>query len=67
VFSSGDVESHKKFDLKSPIILDEGYKIAAKLGMSGTPSAVLIGRNGEFISETAIGAPQIWALLGKKK
>jgi peroxiredoxin/uncharacterized membrane protein YphA (DoxX/SURF4 family) len=67
LFSSGDVESHKKFDLKSPIILDEGYKIAAKLGMSGTPSAVLIGRNGEFISETAIGAPQIWALLGKKK
>ncbi len=65
VFSSGDIEIHKKFDLKSPIILDQEYKIASEFGMSGTPSAVLVSENGEIISETAIGAPQIWALLGK--
>lgn len=66
VFAAGDVEVLKTFDLHSPIILDEGYKIASKLGMSGTPSAVLVNENGEIISETAIGAPQIWALLGKR-
>ena len=67
LFSSGDAETHKKFDLKSPIILDDEHKTAEKLGMSGTPSAVLINENGKFISETALGAFEIWALLGKRK
>lgn len=67
VFSSGDVEVHKKFELKSPIVLEEDYKVAAELGMSGTPSAVLVSETGKFISETAIGADQIWALIGKRK
>ncbi len=67
VFSDGDREAHKTLELNSPIILDKDYKIAGEFGMSGTPSAVLVNENGEIISETAIGAPQIWALLGKKK
>lgn len=67
VFSTGDAEVHRNFELNSPIILDEGYKIAEKFGMSGTPSAVLVSEKGEIISETAIGAPQIWALIGKRK
>ncbi len=67
VFSDGEPEAHKSLELNSPIILDKDYKIAGQFGMSGTPSAVLVNENGEIISETAIGAPQIWALLGKKK
>ncbi len=67
VFSEGDEEMHRDIGLKSPIILDEGYKTAEKFGMSGTPSAVLINENGKIISETAIGASNIWALIGKRK
>ncbi len=67
LFSDGEPEAHKTLELNAPVILDKDYKISEEFGMSGTPSAVLVNENGEFISETAIGAQQIWALLGKKK
>jgi thiol-disulfide isomerase/thioredoxin/uncharacterized membrane protein YphA (DoxX/SURF4 family) len=67
VFSQGDVEEHKEIGLKSPIVLDEGYKTAVEFGMYGTPSAVLVNENGKIISETATGAGNIWALIGKRK
>lgn len=67
VFSEGDLAEHREFGLESPIILDEGYKTAAKFGMFGTPSAVLVNEEGRIVSETAAGAPQIWSLVGKKK
>jgi hypothetical protein len=35
--------------------------------MYGTPSAVLVNEDGVIVSETAIGAPDIWALIGKRK
>ncbi len=67
VFSEGDEEMHRDIGLKSPIVLDEGYKTAEKFGMYGTPSAVLINEHGKIASETAIGASNIWALIGKRK
>src|SRR5215204_3126274 len=67
VFSEGDPEAHKGIGLKSPIVLDEGYKTAEKFGMFGTPSAVLVNENGKIVSETATGAANIWALIGKRK
>ncbi len=67
VFSEGDNEDHREIGLKSPILLDEGYKTAATLGMHGTPSAILINENGKIASETALGADNIWALIGKRK
>ena len=67
VFSDGEIEAHRNLNLKSPILIDKDYKISEKLGMYGTPSAVLVNENGKIISETATGAPQIWSLLGKKR
>ena len=67
VFSEGDAETHKQIGLKSPILLDEGYKTAEKFGMFGTPSAVLVNEDGKIVSETAVGAGNIWALIGKRK
>jgi protein-disulfide isomerase len=67
VFSDGDAETHKNLELNAPILLDKNYKTAEKLGMAGTPSAVLIDENGVIVSETAIGAGNIWALIGKRK
>jgi peroxiredoxin/uncharacterized membrane protein YphA (DoxX/SURF4 family) len=66
VFSDGSRDEHKEFRLKSPVIQDEGHKTAAGFGMYGTPSAVLVNEDGVIVSETAIGAPDIWALVGKR-
>lgn len=67
IFSDGEPEQHREFDLNAPILLDKGYQTSRKLGMSGTPSAVLINEDGIIISETAIGAAQIWSLVGRRK
>jgi len=65
--SEGKPEEHQTLDLRSPVVLDGERKISEELGMNGTPSAVLVNEDGRIISETALGAEQIWALLGKKK
>ena len=66
VFSDGDQREHMKIGLASPIVLDKDFKTAAKLGMHGTPSAVLIDEEGRYASELAIGATNIWALVGRR-
>jgi thiol-disulfide isomerase/thioredoxin len=65
VFSEGEAEANAALGFKSPVVLDQGYKAATDLGMFGTPSAVLVNEEGVIISETAIGAPDIWALAGR--
>ncbi len=67
VFSDGDEETLREFGLISPIVLDEGHRTAATLGMFGTPSAVLVNEDGVIVTETAIGAPNIWSLIGKRR
>ncbi len=67
MLSDGTVESLQELEINSPIVLDKERKISKELGWSGTPSAVLLDEEGIIISETAIGASNIWALLGKKK
>lgn len=65
--SSGEVEANKEIGLNSTIVLDNEGVISNNLGMSGTPSAVLINENGKVISEVAVGSSQIWALVGRKE
>ncbi len=67
LLSSGDPEANREMNLQLPIVLDDERKVAGKLGMNGTPSAVLINENGKIVSEAAVGAEQIWTLLGKEK
>jgi len=67
VFSDGKIEDLEALGLASPVILDESHKIASGFGMFGTPSAVLVNEDGVIISETAVGAPNIWSLIGKRK
>jgi thiol-disulfide isomerase/thioredoxin len=67
VFSDGPADEHAELDLRSPIVIDAGYKTAEKIGMFGTPSAVLLDDDGKVITETALGARNIWALIGKRK
>lgn len=67
VFSDGDPDAHRSLALDSTLVLDKDYKTAEKFGMFGTPSAVLVNEDGTIVSETAVGAPNIWALIGKRK
>ncbi len=67
IISEGEPEPHRQLNLQSPIILDKERKLSNQLGINGTPSAVLINEDGKIVSETAIGADNIWTLLGKRK
>ncbi len=67
VFSDGDAKANAELGLASPVIVEDGNETATKLGMFGTPSAVLVNENGVIVSETALGASDIWALVGKNK
>ena len=66
VISSGEPDEHKEMGLESPIVLDDEHEVGPEFGMSGTPSGVLVNENGKIVSETAVGAGQIWALVGKR-
>ncbi len=67
LLSSGEAEKHRELGLRGAIILDEDKKISEKLGMEVTPSAVLVNEKGKIISEIAVGADNIFALIGKRK
>jgi len=66
MISTGEIEEHTALGIEAPIALDEGNSVGELLGMYGTPSAILIDEKGRFASEIAIGAPNIWLLVGKK-
>ena len=67
VISSGEAENHEDMGLKSPIVIDNEHEVGPGFGMSGTPSAVLVSKDGKIASETAVGSHQIWSLIGKQK
>ena len=67
IFADGEKDDHVKLGLKVPMIIDEGQDIGDMFGQFGTPSGILVDENGRFISETAIGAEDIWSLIGKRK
>jgi hypothetical protein len=65
VFADGEGEDHKKYGLKLPVIPDPFNRVGSRIGQYGTPSAVMIDEDGRFITETAVGAEDIWALVGR--
>jgi thiol-disulfide isomerase/thioredoxin/uncharacterized membrane protein YphA (DoxX/SURF4 family) len=67
VFTDGDEDEERKLGLKAPIIIDKGYSTAAKFGMRGVPSAVLVDETGTIVTEAAIGSKNIWSLIGGKR
>lgn len=64
VISTGTVEANKAMDLRSPVVLDQGFSAGSAFGASGTPSAVLVDAKGNLASEVAVGAPAVLALAG---
>jgi peroxiredoxin len=66
LISDGEIDQHQDLGLRAPVLMDKGYRVAAKLGMFGTPSAVLLDENGIITTETGIGSANIWALIGRR-
>jgi peroxiredoxin len=66
IFSVGDREDHATFNVTTPILLSDSYELPSKMGIRGTPAAVLIDEEGTILTGPGIGAPSIWALIGRR-
>lgn len=62
LLSSGSATANRAQGLRSPILLDQGFRAANAFGAGGTPSAVLIDARGRVASELGVGAPACMAL-----
>ena len=67
VISAGTLEANKEMNLNSTVVLDQEFAAGGSFGASGTPSAVLVGKNGKIASEVAVGAPEVLELAGAKQ
>jgi peroxiredoxin len=62
VVSTGSAEANRAMSLRSTIVLDTGFASGRIFGATGTPSAVLIDKDGRLASEVAVGAAAVLAL-----
>jgi thiol-disulfide isomerase/thioredoxin/uncharacterized membrane protein YphA (DoxX/SURF4 family) len=67
LLSRGEIEKNLELGFQSTVVLDDEREVVQKLGMEGTPSAVLVDENGKIVSQVAVGEKRIWALIGKRK
>jgi peroxiredoxin/uncharacterized membrane protein YphA (DoxX/SURF4 family) len=63
VVSTGTVEANQAMGLRSPVVLDQGFRVGNIFGATGTPMAVLVDAEGKIASEDAAGAPAVLALV----
>ena len=64
VVSAGTKEANEEMGLTSPVLLDHQFATGRAFGASGTPSAVLVDKEGKVASEVAVGAPAVLELAG---
>jgi thiol-disulfide isomerase/thioredoxin len=64
VVSAGSEEANKEMGLTSPVMLDQQFAVGRAFGASGTPSAVLVDKEGKVASQVAVGAPAVMKLAG---
>jgi thiol-disulfide isomerase/thioredoxin len=62
LISTGSVADNERLALNAPIALDQAFAAGAAFGSTGTPSAVLVGRDGRVASAVAVGASEVMAL-----
>ena len=63
VVSTGSTEDNQAMGLTSPVLLDQGFSTGRAFGASGTPSAVMVDREGNIASGIAVGAPSVLGIL----
>jgi peroxiredoxin len=62
VISTGSVADNRAMNLRSPVLLDQSFNVAATFGAGGTPMAVMLDENGRIASEVRAGAEQVLEL-----
>ena len=60
--SAGSPEDNRAMGLRAPVLIDEGFATGNRYGAQGTPSAIVIDRDGLVASELAVGGPAVLAL-----
>ena len=63
--STGTIEANAAQELASPVLIDQGFQVGRSFGASGTPSAVLVDESGNIASAVAVGAPNVFDLIGR--
>jgi protein-disulfide isomerase len=66
VVSDGTVEANRDQGFRSPVVLDQGYRVSDAYGVQGTPSAVLLDAEGRVASTVIAGAPAVLQLAGTR-
>src|ERR1700730_5946097 len=59
VISSGTIELNRAMRLQSSVLLDDTFSVGRALGVTGTPSAVLVDSDGNIVSAVAVGAASV--------
>ena len=62
LISTGDAERNRAMGVQSTILLDNGFTTGRLFGATGTPSAVVIGKDGKVASAVVVGAPAVLSL-----
>jgi peroxiredoxin len=61
--STGSADANRAHGFASTILLDQGFRTGGAFGASGTPSAVMIDKDGNVASGVAVGGPDVMKLL----
>jgi hypothetical protein len=59
---AGTKEANQEMGLASPVVLDQQFTVGRAFGAAGTPSEVLVDKEGKVASEVAVGAPGVLGL-----
>jgi thiol-disulfide isomerase/thioredoxin len=60
--SAGTKEANEAMGMRSPVVLDQQFAVGKSFGAGGTPSAVLVDKEGKVASDVAVGAPAVLEL-----
>jgi thiol-disulfide isomerase/thioredoxin/uncharacterized membrane protein YphA (DoxX/SURF4 family) len=64
VISSGTLAANRGQGFRARVLLDPDFGFVRIFGAMGTPSAVVLDREGRVASEVGVGAPAVFALAG---
>jgi peroxiredoxin/uncharacterized membrane protein YphA (DoxX/SURF4 family) len=64
VISNGTIEANRQQRFRSPVLIDNDFLAGRLFSATGTPSAVVLDREGRVASDLVVGAPAVLALAG---
>jgi peroxiredoxin len=64
--STGTVDANRASGFRSSVLLDQSFAAGRALGVSGTPSALLVDSEGKIASGIAVGAPAVLELAASR-